>query len=110
MEAFYCRNTISYNYTKENNILNKNEIVLKNKLLLSPVSGVVKKIDSYNAEIIIKTYDGYMLFLYLNHEEIIKDNIECFVTEGSLLFKGDVIFKIDCGYENADIVILKIKN
>lgn len=110
MEAFYGRNTISYNYSKENNILNKNEIVLKNKLLLSPVSGVVKKIDSYNAEIIIKTYDGYMLFLYLNNKEIIKGNIECFVTEGFLLFKGDVIFKIDCGYEKADIVILKIKN
>lgn len=110
MEAFCDRKSIFHKifYDNKNNILKENETMLKSKLLVSPVSGIVKKIDSNNAEIIIKTYDGYMVFLYLN-ERILKNSITSFIEEGSLIFKGDTIFNINCGYEKADLVVLKLK-
>lgn len=110
VEAFCNRKNLFYRifYDDKNDILGENAKMLKNKLLVSPVSGVIKKIDSSNAEVIIKTYDECLFFLYLN-EDIIKSSITSFVKEGSLIFKGDTIFNINCGYEKADLIILKLK-
>lgn len=81
---------------------------MKSKILLSPVSGVVKKMDSNNSEIIIKSCEGEIIFLYLN-QEFLKEYISSFVKEGDLIFKGQAVLDISCGYEEKDLTIFTIK-
>lgn len=80
----------------------------KDKLILSEITGIVKKIDSNNTEIIIKTYDGNLFFIYLD-ETFKKDNIISFIKEGDLVFKGDIIMKVKCGYNQKDITTFELK-
>ncbi len=108
MEAFYNKKNLFHKIVYNKELMNKDVKTLKNKLLRSPVSGVIEKIDSNNAEIIIKTYDGCLVFLYLN-EEVDKKFIVSFVKEGELIFKGETVFNISCGYKNTNLVILKVK-
>lgn len=110
MEAFYNKKDLFYKILYEDKIsgLNENSTISKKRLLLSPVSGIIKKIDN-NGEVIIKTCDGYTVFIYLTND-FLKGSIVSFVKEGELIFKGDTIFDINNGYENTDLIILKVKS
>lgn len=81
----------------------------KDKFIVSKVSGIVKKVDSNNTEVIIKTHDGNLFFLYFN-KEFVKDDIVNFVKEGDLIFKGDTIMEVKCGYNKEDITTLEMKS
>ncbi len=111
MEALYSEKNLLYKilYDNECFLLKEGEKEVKNKTLLSPVSGIVKKIDSNNSEVIIKSYERDIIFLYLN-EKFLKEDILIFIKEGDLIFKGQVILDISCGYEENDITVFTIKN
>lgn len=111
MEALYDKKNLFYEILYDNQcfLLKKDAKEIRNKILLSPISGVVKRIDSNNAEIIIKSFDGEMIFLYLS-EKFIKEEILSFVKEGDLIFKGQAILDISCGYEEDDLTIFTIKS
>lgn len=111
MEVLHNKKNLFYEilYDDECLLLKKDLKEIKNKVLLAPTSGVVKKIDSNNTEIIIKSFEGEMIFLYLN-EGFIKESILSFVKEGDLIFKGQPILNISCGYDERDLIILIIKN
>lgn len=110
MEALYNETNLFYKiYDNECILLKEGTKEIKNKILLSPVSGIVKKIDSNNTEIIIKSCEGEMIFLYLN-EKFMEKNILSFVKEGNLIFKGQAILNIFCGYEEKDLMIFTVKS
>ena len=110
MEVLWNEDDLSHEvlYKNEKVILKQEIKGMKNKLL-SPVNGIIKKVDSNNTEIIIKSYKGDMLFLYLN-ERFINEPITSLVKEGDLVFKGEIILDISCGYIESDLTILKILN
>lgn len=111
MEVLYDKKNLFYEILSDNEciLLKKDAKEIRNKILLSPVSGVVKRMDSNNAEIIIKSFDGDMIFLYLN-ERFIKKDILSFVREGDLIFKGQAILDVGCGYEEEDLTIFTMKS
>ena len=58
MEVLYDKKNLFYEILSDNEciLLKKDAKEIRNKILLSPVSGVVKRMDSNNAEIIIKSF------------------------------------------------------
>ena len=73
-----------------------------NNIIFAPSGGIIEKIDSTNTEIIIKTYDGTKIFMYLE-ECSYKSSIDSLIDEGDYVLKGQPLLHFNENTENIKI-------
>lgn len=74
-----------------------------NSIVFAPSGGVIERIDSTNTEIIIKTYDGTKIFMYLEDESY-NSSVDRLIEEGDYILKGQPLLHLN---ENAERIKIK---
>lgn len=116
--GFICYNANRITTPIEGDIINDfkvdencEKLKVYNNIVFAPSGGIIEKIDSTNTEIIIKTYDGTKIFMYL--EECVRNTcIDRLIEEGDYILKGQPLLYLNEEYKNIKIkeVILDMNN